>query len=92
MGVKISPDVAQYIMEDMLQDLLQHCNVYMDDVGIWTHDTYDYHLQIVDAVLQRFADNNMKCNPLKCCWAVQETDFLGYWMTPTCIKPWKNSD
>ena len=32
---------------------------------------------------------NMKCNLLECKWFVKETDFLGFWMTPEAIKPWR---
>ena len=28
----------------------------------------------------------MKFNHLKCDWVVQETDFLGFWMTPNSVK------
>ena len=87
MGVKVSPDIAQAAMAKMLYGI--DCSAYMDDVGIWSNGTFEQHLKIVDKVLERFQKNNMKCNPLKCEWAVKETDFLGFWMTPEGIKPWK---
>ena len=88
MGVKISPDVAQRFMNDMLHGI-PNCCCYIDNLGIWTDGTFDEHLQVVDLVLLRLHGNNMKCNPLKCEWFVKETDFLGFWMTPNGVKPWK---
>ena len=69
MGVKILPDVAQQHMKEMLQDI-PNISCYIDDVGIWTKGKFPEHLHVVDAVLERFSNKNMKCNPLKCDWAV----------------------
>ena len=86
MGVKISPDVAQKCMMDILQGI-PNCSCYIDDCGLWTNGSFDEHLEMVDLVLSRLHKYNMKCNPLKCEWFVKETDFLGFWMTPDGIKP-----
>ena len=88
MGIKVSPDIAQQHITQMLDGLLgPDVVVYIDDKGIWTDGDYDEHIDLVDKVLERLAANEMKCNPLKCDWAVKETDFLRYWMTPECVKP-----
>ena len=86
MGLKTSPDIAQHLIEKVLQRL--QVEVYIDDVGIFA-DTWEEHLQKIQDVLQRLQTSGFKVNPLKCEWAVQETDFLGHWLTPEGVKPWK---
>jgi hypothetical protein len=62
------------------------CAAYMDDCGIWTDELFEEHMELLGKILQQLADNGLKCNLLKCDWAVQETNFLGYWMTPNNIN------
>ena len=81
MGVDISPDVAQAYIVEMLQGIPSEC--YMDDVGVWNNGIFKDHMAIIDRILQRFQQRNMKWNPLKWSWAVQERIFLDIgWLQP----------
>ena len=86
MGIKQSSDIAQEVMENHLHDI-DDVKIYIDDNGCFS-STFVAHAQTLDMILTHVEQNRLTVNPSKCEWAVQETDWLGYWLTPTSLKPW----
>ena len=86
MGVSESPDIATENMHLVLNGI-EDIEFYMDDIGVFSN-SWGAHLSLLSLVLTRLQDVGFTINPLKCEWAIQETDFLGHWLTPEGVKPW----
>ena len=87
MGVSPAPDIAQEAMERLL-GFIEELEIYLDDLAAFS-DTWENHLKLLDKILTILQDKGFSVNPLKCEWGIQETDFLGHWLTPTGVKPWR---
>ncbi len=71
-------------MEEVLHNV-KDTGVYLDDIGAFSF-TGEHNILLLDKILHWL--EGFTVNLLKYEWAIQETDWLGYWLTPTGLKPW----
>jgi Reverse transcriptase (RNA-dependent DNA polymerase) len=88
MGVNQSPDIAQEIMERVLSSIMEEIECYIDNIAAFSDD-WESHKTLLNKLLTKLQNAGFTIKPIKCKWAVQETDFLSHWLTPTGIKPWE---
>ncbi len=89
-GLKCSLDIAQAATENVLSDI-NEVDIYIDDVGVFSND-WDHRVNLLATILRQLCENGFTIKPLKCAWAIKETDWLGYWLTPRGLKPWKKKN
>jgi hypothetical protein len=84
-----SPDIAQALMESVLSRIYV-ADMYIDDV--WSFSSqFNHHIKLLSTILHHLNDNSFTINPLKCEWAVQEFDWLGYLLIPYGLRPQKKN-
>ncbi len=60
MGLNVAPDVFQERKQGLFDDMSTTVKVYLDDLVILTHGSFDDHLREVRKVLQRLRDNQLQ--------------------------------
>eukprot|EP00804_Cyclotella_cryptica_P000990 CCRYP_012333-RA/>CCRYP_012333-RA protein AED:0.27 eAED:0.27 QI:54/-1/1/1/-1/0/1/120/137 len=89
MGIAGSPDIFQAKMSELMV-ALEFVRTYLDDLLCITRASLDDHLDHLRRVLTRLRDAGLRVNAPKSKFCAIETEYLGYILTRTGIKPQPN--
>ena len=73
-------------MNNILGDL-DFARAYIDDISIMSSATFEDHVSKVDAVLSRLSEAGFVVNINKSHFAMDQIDYLAYWLTRDGIQP-----
>ena len=76
-GVKNAPAAFQELMQGILEPHRLISTAYMDDIVIFS-DSWEDHLDHIQAVLQTLRTAGLTANPRKCRWGGSSIEFLGH--------------
>ena len=86
MGIAGSPDILQAKMSELML-ALEFVRTYLDHLLCITKASLDNHLDNLRLVLTRLQEVDLKVNAPKSKFCAEETEYLGYILTRTGIKP-----
>ena len=86
MGIVGSPDFFQAKMSKLMV-ALEFIRTYLDDLLSITKENLDNHLNHLRLVFTRLQEVGLKVNVPKSKFSAEETEYLGYILTRTGIKP-----
>ncbi|KAH7706854.1 gagpol and env protein precursor [Aphelenchoides avenae] len=85
-GLSNAPGGFERAMEKIFEeDLGKTVFIYLDDILIAT-DTLEEHLQVVEKVLAKLREYNLRLKPKKCAFLKTETAFLGHVISAEGLK------
>jgi hypothetical protein len=86
-GLKNATNTFIRNMSEVFKDLgNKFLKVYIDDLNVHI-ESWEEHLQHLDAVFFKFKEINLKLNPNKCCFVVKSITFLGHVVSMKGTKP-----
>jgi Reverse transcriptase (RNA-dependent DNA polymerase) len=86
MGIASSADIFQNIMNNIFADMPE-VRAYIDDILVPTKGSYEHHLVVLSKILTRLQKKGNKINLHKSFFAVDQFEYLGYWVTHEGIQP-----
>ena len=86
-GLKNSGAIFSRMMRKLLRPLKQEAvSNFMDDMIIAT-ETWEEHVQVLEAVLARLKECNLRAKPSKCYFGYEKLSFLGHEVDRGTIRP-----
>ena len=86
-GLNNAPSTFQRLMDTLLRNMTwKYCLVYLDDVIVYSND-FSSHLKRLEVILARFEAAELKLKPSKCCFGMDEVNYLGYKISSKGLQP-----
>ena len=86
MGLCIATDIFQARLGQLFSDM-ENVLIYIDDILVVTHGSFEEHLEVLDKVFNRQIRKGMQVHPRKCAWFQDKVEYLRYVNNKEGIHP-----